>query len=132
MSKNGNERFPFGENWSGFLRILSEFWKIVKRLYCSGWLGRTLLSAFFYPVFFLPGLLIDNIRLRNPAVRYHEHKKYRGMSLVHDWRDWLGETHSNRLSWSVLSVFMKTWGLNWNSSCPPGTDLAAIGSFFAG
>lgn len=70
--------------------IISAIWKIVKRLYCSGWLGRTLMSAIFYPVFFLSGLLIDIVRLRNPAARYREHKKYRGMSLVHDWRDWLG------------------------------------------
>jgi SAM-dependent methyltransferase len=70
--------------------IISALWKIVKRLYCSGWLGRALMSAVFYPVFFLSGLLIDVIRLRNPATRYREHKKYRGMSLLHDWCDWLG------------------------------------------
>jgi 2-polyprenyl-6-hydroxyphenyl methylase/3-demethylubiquinone-9 3-methyltransferase len=35
--------------------------------------------------------MIDLIHLRNPATRYHEHKKkFRGMSLIHDWRDWLG------------------------------------------
>jgi len=70
--------------------IISAIWKIIKRFYCSGWLGRTLMSAVFYPIFFLSGLLIDIVRLRNPAARYREHKKYRGMSLVHDWRDWLG------------------------------------------
>ena len=70
--------------------IISAMWKIIKRLYCSGWLGRTLMSAVFYPIFFLSGLLMDVVRLRNPADRYREHKKYRGMSLVHDWRDWLG------------------------------------------
>jgi len=35
-------------------------------------------------------LLLDLLHLRNPATRYSEHKKYRGMSLVHDWKDWLG------------------------------------------
>jgi 2-polyprenyl-6-hydroxyphenyl methylase/3-demethylubiquinone-9 3-methyltransferase len=69
---------------------ISVFWKIIKRMYCSGWLGRTLISATFYPVFFFSGLAIDLVRLQNPAIRYREHKTYRGMSLLHDWRDWLG------------------------------------------
>lgn len=70
--------------------LISRVWKIIKRFYCSGWLGRTIMSAVFYPVFFLSGLAIDLIHLRNPSIRYREHKKHRGMSLVHDWRDWLG------------------------------------------
>ena len=70
--------------------IISSLWKIVKRFYCSGWLGRTLMSMLFYPAFFISGLVIDLVHLRNPVTRYHEHKKYRGMSLLHDWRDWLG------------------------------------------
>lgn len=70
--------------------IVSKFWKTVKRIYCSGVAGRTIMSAAFYPVFFLSGLTIDLVRLQNPVIRYREHKKYRGMSLVHDWRDWLG------------------------------------------
>jgi len=69
---------------------ISVLWKMIKRLYCSGWLGRTLMSGIFYPVFFLSGLILDLLHLQNPAIRYREHKKYRGMSLVHDWRDWLG------------------------------------------
>ncbi|RPJ27657.1 MAG: class I SAM-dependent methyltransferase [Chloroflexi bacterium] len=70
--------------------FVSAIWRIIKRFYCSGRLGRALMSLIFYPVFFLSGLLIDLVRLRNPSIRYREHKKYRGMSLVHDWRDWLG------------------------------------------
>lgn len=70
--------------------IVSAIWKIVKRAYCSGAFGRGMMTALFYPVFFLSGLLIDLARLRNPSARYREHKKYRGMSLLHDWRDWLG------------------------------------------
>lgn len=70
--------------------IISSFWNIIKRFYCSGRLGRALMSMLFYPVFFMSGLLIDIISFRNPTTRYKEHKKYRGMSLLHDWRDWLG------------------------------------------
>jgi len=91
-----NAQRPVRENGLLFIAIyndqgfISALWKIVKRFYCSGWLGRTLMSAFFYPLFFLFGLLIDLVHLRNPATRYRDHKKYRGMSLLHDWRDWLG------------------------------------------
>ena len=70
--------------------IVSAIWKIIKRFYSSGWLGRASMSMIFYPLFFLSGIILDLIHLRNPALRYREHKKYRGMSLVHDWRDWLG------------------------------------------
>jgi 2-polyprenyl-6-hydroxyphenyl methylase/3-demethylubiquinone-9 3-methyltransferase len=36
------------------------------------------------------GFLADLVRVRNPAARYRQYKKRRGMSVVHDWRDWLG------------------------------------------
>jgi 2-polyprenyl-6-hydroxyphenyl methylase/3-demethylubiquinone-9 3-methyltransferase len=74
-------------NDQGFISIM---WRMIKRFYCSGALGRALMSLIFYPVFFLTGLALDLIHLRNPIIRYREHKKYRGMSLLHDWRDWLG------------------------------------------
>jgi 2-polyprenyl-6-hydroxyphenyl methylase/3-demethylubiquinone-9 3-methyltransferase len=70
--------------------LISTLWKIIKRFYSSGWLGRALMSLIFYPIFFLSGFMLDLVYLRNPARRYREHKKYRGMSLLHDWRDWLG------------------------------------------
>ena len=70
--------------------LISALWKIVKRTYCAGRLGRALMMAIFYPMFFLSGLFIDLIKFRNPLKRYSNHKKYRGMSLLIDWRDWLG------------------------------------------
>ncbi len=70
--------------------LISAFWKIVKRFYSSGWLGQTIMSGIFYPAFFFTGVLIDLLHFQNPVARYREHKKYRGMSLLHDWRDWLG------------------------------------------
>lgn len=91
-----NAQYPVREGGLLFVAIyndqglISKFWKMIKRTYCSGWLGRSLMTAIFYPVFFLSGLILDLVHLRNPANRYREHKKYRGMSLVHDWRDWLG------------------------------------------
>lgn len=70
--------------------LRSALWKTIKRSYNSGKVFRWLLTIIFYPLFFFGGLLIDLVHWRNPFQRYREHKKYRGMSLLHDWRDWLG------------------------------------------
>jgi 2-polyprenyl-6-hydroxyphenyl methylase/3-demethylubiquinone-9 3-methyltransferase len=68
----------------------SQRWGRVKQLYCSGVLGKTLVSVFFIPYFILNGLALDILRLKNPLSRYTEYKKSRGMSMVYDWFDWLG------------------------------------------
>jgi 2-polyprenyl-6-hydroxyphenyl methylase/3-demethylubiquinone-9 3-methyltransferase len=70
--------------------VVSACWKVVKRGYCSGPVGKALLTALFYPAFFCGGLAIDIVKFRNPARRYREHIRLRGMSLIHDWADWLG------------------------------------------
>jgi len=68
----------------------SRAWIPVKRLYVSGWPGAALVAAVFVPLFVLKGLLSDLGRGRNPVTRYREYRKLRGMSIVHDWLDWLG------------------------------------------
>lgn len=68
----------------------SKGWTIVKRVYCSGWLGRFMMKMIFYPYFALGRLLADVLKRRNPLTSYAEYKKSRGMSVVHDWVDWLG------------------------------------------
>lgn len=65
-------------------------WRTVKQFYCSGVVGRTLVSTFFIPFFILRSLAVDIVRRQNPVLRYAEYKKSRGMSVVHDWFDWLG------------------------------------------
>ena len=70
--------------------LISGIWETIKRIYCHGRIGRWLVTGVFYPLFFLSGLLIDVLHLRNPLLRFREHRKYRGMSLIHDWKDWLG------------------------------------------
>ena len=44
----------------------------------------------FYPYFFLRGFVRDVLQGQHPARRYQDYKKKRGMSMVHDWVDWLG------------------------------------------
>lgn len=68
----------------------SKNWLSVKKLYCSSGMGKALVSAVFIPYFVLGGLAIDIVRGNNPILRYTEYKKSRGMSVIHDWDDWLG------------------------------------------
>jgi SAM-dependent methyltransferase len=86
--------------------IVSAFWEIVKRSYSSGPVGKLLLTPILYTTFFLAGLMIDAIQLRDPRARYRDHRKLRGMSLVHDWKDWLGGYPYERASKQrVISYF---------------------------
>ncbi|NEQ64731.1 MAG: class I SAM-dependent methyltransferase [Symploca sp. SIO2D2] len=68
----------------------SQFWCKIKQMYCSGIIGRTLVSSFFISYFFMSRLVVDLLKFRNPVNRYSEYKKSRGMSVIHDWFDWLG------------------------------------------
>lgn len=70
--------------------VVSRFWAAVKRGYVSGPLGRWATLAIFVPAFLLYGLASDAVRLRAPWRRYVEYRTRRGMSVVHDWIDWLG------------------------------------------
>ncbi|MBI5436562.1 MAG: class I SAM-dependent methyltransferase [Nitrosomonadales bacterium] len=68
----------------------SRRWIIVKKIYCSGWLGRFMMKLLFYPYFALGRAVADVLKRRNPFTSYGEYKKSRGMSVIHDWVDWLG------------------------------------------
>jgi 2-polyprenyl-3-methyl-5-hydroxy-6-metoxy-1,4-benzoquinol methylase len=68
----------------------SRFWWHVKRLYCRGSSGRWLVSAVFYPLFALYAVGRDLAHARLPGTYAREYHRERGMSLFHDWRDWLG------------------------------------------
>ncbi len=68
----------------------SSRWSKVKKLYCSGVVGRTIVKSTFLPYIYSISFLIDVIKLRNPFTPYKEYKKQRGMSVYHDHIDWLG------------------------------------------
>jgi 2-polyprenyl-3-methyl-5-hydroxy-6-metoxy-1,4-benzoquinol methylase len=69
---------------------VSEGWKAVKRSYNRGRIGKLAVLSAFVPYFVGRGLAADLLRLRNPVVRYREYRRTRGMSMFHDWMDWLG------------------------------------------
>src|SRR5690606_5286384 len=68
----------------------SRRWSRIKRLYCSGPIGRLGVSGAIIPYWVLRGLAADLVWMRNPARRYREYGEGRGMSVWHDWHDWLG------------------------------------------
>lgn len=70
--------------------FISQFWHRVKKAYCANSFGKIWIPMVFIPIFWLEGLVIDIIKLENPYKRYGEYKKERGMSIFHDWFDWLG------------------------------------------
>jgi 2-polyprenyl-6-hydroxyphenyl methylase/3-demethylubiquinone-9 3-methyltransferase len=70
--------------------VWSRRWARVKRLYCRSALGKGLVVVSIVPYWVLRGLLSDLWHTRNPIARYREHGQHRGMSLLHDWVDWLG------------------------------------------
>lgn len=65
----------------------SRRWKQVKKFYCSGLLGKSIISSIFLPYFFFRALLSCILRRDNVFAGY---RKNRGMSITHDWFDWLG------------------------------------------
>jgi 2-polyprenyl-6-hydroxyphenyl methylase/3-demethylubiquinone-9 3-methyltransferase len=69
---------------------ISRRWRAVKRIYNRSVFGRLLMTSIFIPYWVIDFLLADLFNLRNPVSRYVQYKRSRGMSMVHDWLDWLG------------------------------------------
>ncbi len=65
----------------------SKFWTRVKKTYCSGMAGKILTLSIFIPYFFIGALAASMIKRENV---FRAYKKNRGMSIYHDWIDWLG------------------------------------------
>ena len=70
--------------------ISSRLWKKIKKTYCSNWLGKFLVSCVFVPWFALQAIAIGLIKFKNPLGQFSNYKNKRGMSIYHDWIDWLG------------------------------------------
>jgi hypothetical protein len=121
-----NAHLPVAEGGLLFVGIyndqgmVSSMWELVKKAYCSGRFASQVLTAVFYPAFFAAGLLIDLAHLRNPARRYREHKeKHRGMSLIHDWKDWLGGFPYEPATPKRLISFYENLGYELRDLKPP-------------
>jgi 2-polyprenyl-6-hydroxyphenyl methylase/3-demethylubiquinone-9 3-methyltransferase len=70
--------------------LWSKAWVVAKRAYCANTFGRALVLGVFVPYLGLRGLVSDLHHGVDPRRRYVEYRRQRGMSIVHDWIDWLG------------------------------------------
>jgi 2-polyprenyl-3-methyl-5-hydroxy-6-metoxy-1,4-benzoquinol methylase len=70
--------------------IKSKRWNLIKKFYCSGFLGRTLIKTGFIPYLLFRAEFNEILKGRNPLTIFSRYKRNRGMSLYHDWIDWLG------------------------------------------
>jgi 2-polyprenyl-6-hydroxyphenyl methylase/3-demethylubiquinone-9 3-methyltransferase len=68
----------------------SDRWKRIKQLYCSGPAGRALATAVVVPYWAVRAAASDVVRGRSPLHTFATYKQRRGMSITHDWFDWLG------------------------------------------
>jgi 2-polyprenyl-3-methyl-5-hydroxy-6-metoxy-1,4-benzoquinol methylase len=81
------------ENGSLFIALYndqglkSRLWTHVKKVYCSGLAGKAAVSSVFVPYFFSKALAASLVAGENAFSAY---KRNRGMSITHDWTDWLG------------------------------------------
>ncbi len=66
---------------------VSKMWLKVKQIYCANLIGRWLILLLFVPYFFVRAVVVSVVRGQNEFTKYRRH---RGMSIVHDWIDWLG------------------------------------------
>lgn len=68
----------------------SKVWLKVKHIYNSNLIGKTLMTIVFASLFASMSFFKDLITLTNPIKRYTQYQLLRGMSLWHDWIDWIG------------------------------------------
>lgn len=66
---------------------ITRVWRRVKRIYCSGIAGRFIICSIFLPYFLFRALIASIVRKENIFLNY---RRKRGMSIIHDWLDWLG------------------------------------------
>jgi len=96
MRALNNAMIPLSDQGTLFIAIYndqdisSRLWKKIKKTYCSNWLGKLLVSSVFVPWFALQGIAIGLIKFKNPLGQFSNYKNKRGMSIYHDWVDWLG------------------------------------------
>ncbi len=70
--------------------VISKFWSVVKRIYCSGLIGRIAVSCMFIPYFAAMEIVKGLVKSGNPFASMSRYRKQRGMSPYYDWIDWLG------------------------------------------
>ncbi|MCP4713491.1 MAG: class I SAM-dependent methyltransferase [Deltaproteobacteria bacterium] len=113
-----NARKPVGQAGLFFIALYndqgmrSRLWTAVKRVYCCCAAVRLAILFLFVPVLIAGGLVKDLLRLRSPLRRYRDYKKSRGMSVLHDWCDWLGGYPFETASPAAIESFFTAEGFS--------------------
>jgi 2-polyprenyl-3-methyl-5-hydroxy-6-metoxy-1,4-benzoquinol methylase len=68
----------------------SRLWKWIKRVYCAGFVRRFAILTVFIPLFALGSIVAGIVKYGHPLGQIRASRSARGMSLYHDWVDWLG------------------------------------------
>lgn len=68
----------------------STLWTTIKRTYCASTIGRWAVIGACVPLFAAQAVVAGLVRYGRPLARFTDYKRKRGMSIVHDWIDWLG------------------------------------------
>ncbi len=89
----------------------SKLWRMVKKTYSSSRVGRMLISSIFIPIFALYSILVGIIIYKNPLHQFSSYKAQRGMSIYHDWIDWLGGYPFEVAKPGYIFNFYKSHGL---------------------
>ncbi len=91
----------------------SRFWLRVKQIYCGSPLGAMLMKAIFIPWFFVRTILVSLIKGKN---EFRTYRRNRGMSIVHDWIDWLGGLPFEVARFEEIVSFFEHRGFRLNNS----------------
>lgn len=68
----------------------SRRWWRIKKAYCESRIARGAIIGTAIPYWVLRSMAADLFWLRHPLRRYRDYRGNRGMSVMHDWLDWLG------------------------------------------
>lgn len=102
----------------------SRRWLTVKKIYCSGFPGRWLMTTLGSLYFMLVCLKEDLGQRKNPLTRYREYKKNRGMSIFTDWIDWFGGYPFEVATPEALRAFYRERGFAIEKIVTVGDNLA--------
>ena len=91
--------------------VWSRRWATIKRRFCSSPLWRAAILGTVVPYWVMRGLAADLVWGRNPLRRYTEYRGGRGMSVWHDWIDWLGGYPFEFAKPEAIVAFMRERGL---------------------
>ena len=89
----------------------SRRWATIKRRFCSSPLWRAAILGTVVPYWVMRALAADLVWGRNPLRRYTEYRGGRGMSVWHDWIDWLGGYPFEFAKPEAIVAFMRERGL---------------------